>query len=39
MIDAIELPVEVIELGILLVLLINIVIVIVSPNARPIANT
>ena len=39
MIDAIELPVEVIESGILLVLPISIVTVIVSPNARPIANT
>lgn len=39
MIDAIELPVEVIESGILLVLPISIVTVIVSPKARPMANT
>ena len=37
-IEAIELPVEVIEVGILLVLPISIVTVIVSPNARPMAN-
>ena len=37
MIDAIELPVDVIESGMLFVLPINIVTVIVSPNARPIA--
>ena len=39
MIDAIEFPVEVMESGILLVLPISIVTVIVSPKARPIANT
>lgn len=38
MIDAIEFPVDVIELGMLLVFPINIVTVIVSPKARPIAN-
>ena len=39
MMDAIEFPVEVMELGMLLVLPISIVTVIVSPKARPIANT
>ena len=39
MIDAMELPVEVIESGMLFVLPISMVTVIVSPNARPMANT
>ena len=38
-IEAIEFPVDVIESGILLVLPISIVTVIVSPKARPMANT
>ena len=37
MIDAMELPVDVIDSGILLVLPMSIVTVIVSPNARPMA--
>ena len=37
MIDAMELPVDVIESGMLLVLPMSIVTVIVSPNARPMA--
>ena len=39
MMDAMEFPVDVIDSGILLVLPINMVTVMVSPNARPIANT
>ena len=39
MMDDMELPVEVIESGTLLVFPISIVTVMVSPNARPIANT
>ena len=39
MMDAMELPVEVIDSGMLLVFPISIVTVMVSPNARPIANT
>ena len=39
MIDAMELPVEVIESGILFVLPMSMVTVIVSPKARPMAST